>query len=159
MTVQQNLYDCVACAKATQSLYVLLIQPYRSGIWPAGKRWRWCALTHALYFLCSLGRLLLWVLQSYFVTGHLSRGGTQMTGQKGSRLSADLAFTAECRRGHSLYYGLLVSSPSQALRLQMTPASSWWPQLCSPQPRWKHEDNSCSSPLQPTLSKRMGPEP
>lgn len=53
----------------------------------------------------------------------------------------------------------MCSSPSQALRSQITPASSWWPQLCSPQPRWKHDDSSCSLPLQPTLSKRMGPDP
>lgn len=94
------------------------------------------------------------------VTGHLSRGGAQMTGRKGSRLSVDLVFTAVCRGRHSLCSGLcMCSSPSRALRSQMTPASSWWPQLCSPQPRWKHDGSSCSSPLQPTLSKRMGPDP
>lgn len=42
-----------------QSFNVLLIQPQRSKTWPAGKLWRWCALTHALYFLCFLGCLLL----------------------------------------------------------------------------------------------------
>ncbi|KAJ8343057.1 hypothetical protein SKAU_G00329850 [Synaphobranchus kaupii] len=41
----------------------------------------------------------------------------------------------------------------------MTPASSWWPQLCWVQPKWKQSDSEPSVPLQSTLSSRMGPEP
>lgn len=48
---------------------------------------------------------------------------------------------------------------SQVLRSQITPASSWWPQLCWPQPKWKHSDRKGSWPAHSTLSSRIGPEP
>lgn len=53
-------------------------------------------------------------------------------------------------------------TPSSQLPLsprQMTPASSWWPQLCCPQPRWKQSARRASPPPQPTLSSSTGPLP
>lgn len=41
----------------------------------------------------------------------------------------------------------------------MTLASSWWPQLCSDQPKWAHWPRLCSTPEHWRLSKKMSPEP
>ena len=42
---------------------------------------------------------------------------------------------------------------------QMTPASSWWPQLCSDQPEWAHWPRWRSAPAHCRLSRKMSPEP
>lgn len=42
---------------------------------------------------------------------------------------------------------------------QMTPASSWCPQLCSDQPKWAHWPRACSIPVHWRLSKKMSPDP
>ena len=41
----------------------------------------------------------------------------------------------------------------------MTPASSWWPQLCSDQPEWAHWPRWRSAPAHCRLSRKMSPEP
>lgn len=42
---------------------------------------------------------------------------------------------------------------------QSAPASSWWPQLCTPQPRLRQTARRGSLPSQCTLSSRMCPVP
>lgn len=42
---------------------------------------------------------------------------------------------------------------------QMAPASSWWPQLWTDRPRWRHCPRLLSLPVHLTSSRKMGPEP